>query len=245
MIYFCEGTDKEKLDWFEIINIAGVVLTEQERRNAVYTGPWLSDAKLKFSKSNCVAYMLANDGGALITGSPIRQEILETALKWINDDNPAGYMAAHQHDCDADELWEYFQKVISWVRQTFFNYRREMSNVEWGALYNQFKDTVLDPDKIEIEVKALMLDEDVTKKGGIYPYVLTRKESYLNIRAFTDKMKREAYERQNGICPICGKNFDISEMEGDHIAPWVEGGHTDAANCQMLCREDNRRKGKV
>jgi len=46
MIYFCAGTDKERLDWFRIINIAGEKLTDQEIRNAVYTGPWLSDAKL-------------------------------------------------------------------------------------------------------------------------------------------------------------------------------------------------------
>ena len=85
MIYFCEGTDKERLDWFKIINIAGEKLTDQEIRNAVYTGPWLSDAKLKFSKSNCVASLLANDGGALVNGSPIRQEIFETALFWITN----------------------------------------------------------------------------------------------------------------------------------------------------------------
>ena len=57
MVYFCEGNDKEKLDWFKIINIAGEKLTDQELRNAVYTGAWLSDAKLKFSKSNCAAYL--------------------------------------------------------------------------------------------------------------------------------------------------------------------------------------------
>jgi len=81
MVYFCEGNDKEKLDWFRIVNIAGEKLTDQELRNAVYTGPWLSDAKLKFSKSNCAAYGLANK---YVRGSPIRQEILETALKWIS-----------------------------------------------------------------------------------------------------------------------------------------------------------------
>lgn len=250
MIYFCEGTDKERLDWFKIINIAGEKLTEQELRNAVYTGPWLSDAKVKFSKSNCAAYLLATDGGALVGGSPIRQEILETALAWINNGQIADYMAKHQHDQNADELWEYFQDVIAWVRQSFPNYRHEMKNVSWGPLYNQFKEAELDPPKLEDEVKLLMQDEDVTKKSGIYPFVLTRKENYLNIRAFTDKMKREAYERQNGKCiarnAVCGNtHFDIGEMEADHITPWTEGGHTDASNCQMLCKEDNRRKSST
>ncbi len=247
MIYFCEGTDKERLDWFRIINIAGEKLTDQEIRNAVYTGPWLSDAKLKFSKSNCVAYLLANDGGKLVEGSPIRQEYLETALSWKNDGKIEDYMARHQHDTNADELWVYFQKVIAWVRQTFPNYRKEMASVNWGELYNQFKDRKLNATKLETEIKKLMQDEDVTKKSGIYPYVLIRQERYLSIRAFTDKMKREAYERQKGICPHCKgenkkKKWEIEEMEADHINPWHEGGKTTAENCQMLCKQDNRTK---
>ena len=242
MIYFCEGTDKERLDWFRIINIAGEKLTEQEIRNAVYTGPWLSDAKLKFSKSNCAAYLLANDGGQLVSGSPIRQEYLETALAWINNGKIEDYMAKHQHDMNAEELWQYFQNVIVWTRKIFTNYRREMSGVQWGELYNEFKDKKLNAGKSEDEIKRLMQDEDVTKKSGIYPYVLTRNEKFLNIRAFTDKQKREAYERQKGVCKKCKKHFEIEEMEADHIKPWHEGGKTTAENCQMLCKQDNRTK---
>jgi hypothetical protein len=242
MIYFCDGTDKERLDWFRIINIAGEKLTDQEIRNAVYTGPWLSDAKLKFSKTQCVAYLLANDGGQLLSGSPIRQEYLETALSWINYGKIEDYMAKHQHDQNADGLWNYFQKVIEWVRKTFTNYRHEMSNVNWGEMYNEFKDEKLDANKLEAEIGNLMQDEDVTKKFGIYPYVLTRQERYLSIREFTDKMKRETYERQKGICIKCRKHFEIEEMEADHITPWHEGGKTTTENCQMLCKRDNRIK---
>jgi len=238
----------EKFDIPVIINIAGEKLTDQEIRNAVYTGPWLSDAKLKFSKSNCAAYLLANDGGQLVSGSPIRQDYLETALFWINDSKIEDYMAKHQHDKKADELWQYFQDVIAWVRKTFPNYRREMNSVQWGELYNEFKDKKQNTGKLEAEIKELMQDEDVTKKSGIYPYVLTGQERHLSIRAFTDRMKREAYERQDGICPFCKKQkkdkkqWDISEMEADHITPWHEGGKTIAENCQMLCKEHNRTK---
>ena len=242
MIYFCEGKDKERLDWFRIINIAGEKLTDQELRNAVYTGPWLSDAKLKFSKSSCAAYLLANDGGKLVSGTPIRQEYLETALSWINKGKIEDYMAKHQHDANAEKLWNYFQDVIAWVRATFPDYRREMSSVEWGALYNEFKDKKLNAKKLDAEIKELMKDEDVTKKSGIYPYVLTRDERFLNIREFTDNQKRESYERQNGICIKCKKHFAIEEMEADHIKPWHEGGKTISENCQMLCKQDNRTK---
>ena len=87
----------------------------------------------------------------------------------------------------------------------------------------------------------------MTKKSGIYPYVLTDEDKYLNIRAFTDRMKREAYERQKGICvarnAVCDNaHFEIEEMEADHIKPWREGGKTIVQNCQMLCKQDNRTK---
>lgn len=242
MIYFCEGTDKERIDWFTVINTYGEKVNEQEIRNAVYTGPWLSDAKLKFSKNNCVAYLLANDGGLLLKGSPNRQEYLETALAWINNGEVANYMAKHQHNKNANELWKYFQDVIAWVRKIFSSYRNEMASVNWGALYNEFKDKNLNPTKLETKISELMQDEDVTKKPGIYPYVLTHDERYLNIRSFTENMKREAYERQKGICPFCKEKFDISEMEADHMTPWHEGGKTIATNCQVLCRKDNRTK---
>jgi len=243
MIYFCTGTDRERLDWFRIINIAGEKLTDQELRNAVYTGPWLSDAKLKFSKSNCAAYLLAQDGGSLLQGSPIRQEYLETALGWISAGLIELYMAKHQHDENANDLWIYFQNVIACVRKVFPYYRSEMKGVEWGLLYNEdvLRDD-LNPNELEVKVKKLMQDEDVTKKSGIYCYVLTGQEKYLSIRAFTDKMKREAYERQDGTCSFCKKEYNISEMEADHIKPWHEGGRSIADNCQMLCKQDNRTK---
>lgn len=40
------------------------------------------------------------------------------------------------------------------------------------------------------------------------------------MRAFNDKQKREAYERQSGICIHCKEYFELSEMEADHITPW-------------------------
>ena len=100
-------------------------------------------------------------------------------------------------------------------------------------------------DKVELEqeIQELMMDDDVTKKPGIYPYVLTREEKYLNIRLFTDSPKREAYERQKGICPKCGKHFELKEMEAHHITLWSKGGKTIPENCQMLCKDCHRHRG--
>lgn len=244
MIYMCEGTDKEKLDWFKTINIAGEKLTEQELRNAMYTGPWLTDAKKYFSKTSCVAYAIAEK---YMKGTPIRQDYLETALSWIADRDGVeieDYMAAHQYDKDASDLWCYFQDVINWVKKLFpeDNYRKEMKGIDWGLYYNQFKNEKFNPNDLEDEIAKLMLDEDVTKKSGIYEYVIDRKEKHLSIRAFTPKMIREAYDKQKGVCPDCKNTFDIKDMEADHIDPWHLGGKTIASNCQMLCKPCNRRK---
>ena len=237
MIYLCSGTDSEKLDWFRTINIAGEQLSDQELRNAVYSGSWVSDAKRYFSKSS-----RPKIGDDYLTGSAIRQEYLETAIDWISQGKIEDYMSKHQQDKNATPLWHYFQSVINWVKATFPNYRKQMKGVDWGVLYSQFQGKSLDTDQLEKEVAKLMADDDVTKKSGIYPYVLGGDERHLNIRAFTDNMKTEAYERQKGICAKCGKHFDLNEMEADHATPWREGGKTVAANCQLLCKEDNRRK---
>lgn len=239
MVYQCQGTDSEKLNWFRTINISGEELTDQELRNAVYAGSWTSDAKRYFSKTQCAAWQLADK---YMTGSPIRQDYLETAISWMNEGDIEGYMARHQHDESAESLWLYFQKVINWVKATFPKYRKEMKGIAWGPFYNTFKDQGFDPKKLETQIARLMEDEDVTNKKGIYGYVLDGKERHLNIRAFTNNQKREAYERQKGICPVCSEHFEFDKMEGDHITPWHEGGKTSAENCQMLCKEDNRRK---
>jgi hypothetical protein len=240
MVYFCEGNDTEKLNWFKTINIAGEELSDQELRNAIYTGPWITDAKRYFSKIGCPAYQIATD---YLKGKMNRQHYLETAIKWINNNNVEAYMADRQHKENAKELWEHFERAITWAQKLFPNYRKEMKGLPWGPLYSEFSDKKYNPDKLEVEVSKLMQDEDVTKKSGIYSYIFTGNEKELSIRAFADNMKREAYERQKGACIHCKEKFDLSGMEGDHITPWIKGGRTISDNCQMLCKPCNRVKG--
>ena len=239
IIYLCSGTDSEKLAWFETINIAGEELEPQELKNAVYHGSWVSDAKKYFSKNGCPAKGL---GGDYLTGSMIRQDYLETAIKWISKNNIKDYMAENQHNASAVDLWNYFSSVISWVEATFKTYRKEMKGIDWAFLYDDFKDENLNPDELEAEIKKLMEDDEIQKKKGIYEYVLRRDEKFLNLRAFTDQQKREMYERQDGLCNIRKKPYPIEEMEADHIDPWSEGGRTDIENGQMIHKEENRRK---
>ena len=250
-VYICDGTESEKLEWFRTINIAGEELTDQELRNAVYAGSWVSDAKRYFSKTGCAAYRL---GSNYLGGTAIRQDYLEEVIYWYGDrENPKQSieecMIEHQHDPTAEDLWEYFRRVIAWVEKLFPTYRKEMKGLHWGIFYNRHHQYTYDPQSLEQEVSRLMADDDVTKKSGIYQYVLEKAignndPSVLNIRAFTDSQKRTAYEQQGGVCAYCGKKFDYKEMEGDHITPWRLGGKTEAQNLQMLCKDCNRRKGK-
>ncbi len=247
LAYIVEGDDDEKLDWFRTINISGERLTDQELLNANYTGEWLSSAKRKFSKTNCVAF---KKGNKLVNGSPIRQDYLETALSWISGgkENIQKYMGDHYQDENAEPLWKYFVEVIEWVEKTF-TYRKEMKGIDWGRLYREYGKTEYDVAELEEKVKALMADDEVDNNKGIYEYVLSNcakeKERCLAIRKFKDNDKRSAYEKQNGICPICGKHYEIEEMEGDHIIPWSKGGKTTIDNLQMLCKKCNREKGNI
>jgi len=240
MIYLCEGDARDKLDWFKVINIAGEKLSDQELRNAIYTGEWLADAKRYFSKNGCVAHSMASD---YLKGSSTRQDYLETAIRWISSDNIEGYMATRQHNKNANDLWLHFQNVINWVKVVFPNYRREMKGIDWGGLYSKHQTDDLDSGDLEVEVSRLMKDEDIKRKAGIYTYVLSKNEKHLNLRAFSKNNITEAYERQQGICVKCQTHFEINEMEADHITPWHEGGKTIPENCQMLCKHDNRVKG--
>lgn len=243
-VYVCEGTDSEKLDWFKIINIAGEKLTDQELRNAIYTGPWLTDAKRWFSKTGAPAVGDGRD--KLVSGSPIRQEVLETALDWISGEKIEDYMSAHQIENDAQELWEYWQSVFDWVKRVFPNQdsgrARLMKGLPWGELYNNHKGDKLNAATLEQGIVKLIDDDEVDDKKGIYEYLLTGDERTLNLRAFDEKTKVKIYEKQKGTCPVCKKRFTIGEMEADHILPWSTGGKTIEKNCQMLCKLHNRRK---
>lgn len=241
-IYVCEGSVSDKLEWFKTINIAGEELTNQELRNAVYHGSWVTDAKRYFSKTGCPAYQI---GGKYLNGTAIRQDYLETVIKWISNGNIEDYMGINQHQENAEELWNYFKNIIEWIQTNFIVYRREMKGLPWGVLYNEYKDSTLDPTSLENKILGLMADEDVTNKKGIYEYVLGGKERHLNIRTFSNREKREAYTRQNGICHSCKEHFEIEEMHADHITPWHLDGKTIPENCKMLCAECNRRKSGI
>lgn len=249
-IYVCEGTPSEKLGWFQTINLAGKPLNDQEINNAIFAGPFVTDAKKHFSKSNCGAYRLGRD---LVNGTPIRQDFLKKALEWMADHETrrghrqtlVGYMSEHQHDPNANNLWTYFQNVLNWAITNFDmkKFKKIMKGLDWAWLYDKYGSETLDTAALAQRISTLIRDSEIQKQSGIIPFVLTGDERYLDLRAFPEDIKLATWEKQNHICPLCGREFDYEFMEGDHITPWREGGRTVTENCQMLCRECNRRKG--
>ena len=225
-------------------------LNDQEINNAIYAGPFVSDAKRHFSKSNCGAYRL---GKELVNGTPIRQDFLKKALEWMAEHETrqghrqtvVGYMATHQHDPNANNLWSYFQTVLNWAITNFDmkRFKKIMKGLNWAELYDKYGTETLDTAALGQRISALMRDSEIQRQAGIIPYVLTGDEHYLDLRAFPEDIKLAVWEQQHHVCPLCGKEFDYEFMEGDHITPWREGGRTVVENCQMLCRECNRRKG--
>ena len=249
-VYVCEGEHSEKLEWFKTINIAGKPLNEQEILNAIYAGPFVSDAKRHFSKTNCGASKLGKD---LVNGVPIRQDFLKVALEWMADhekregkaQSRVSYMSEHQHDPNANNLWTYFQNVLNWAITNFDmkKFKRIMKGLDWALYYDKFHDKTLDTVEMAKQISVLMRDSEIQRQSGIIPYVLTGDERHLDLRAFPEDIKLAVWEKQKHICPLCNKEFDFEFMEGDHIKPWREGGRTVIENCQMLCRDCNRHKG--
>jgi len=228
--------------------------------NANFTGSWLSSAKLYFMKSNSAAYGLANKYTE-IEANQSRGKGLETAIKWISNDDVKQYMADHQNDKDADPLWQHFKLVIEWVQNTFTVYYREMKGLNWGQLYDKYHEQTYDPIKVSKQVEALYNDEYVNKSKGIFEYILggSFDTKLLEVRIFDSGIKKSVYITQTKAakaqgksnCPDCAlghdanksKIWDIAEMEADHVSAWSKGGKTIAKNCEMLCVRHNRAKG--
>lgn len=246
-IYICKGTKAEQMEWFKTINIAGEKLSPQELRNACHVSEWLTDAKKYFSKANTNTKCPAERVGGKYTNKDAnRQEVLEQVIGWIagssKDEDICEYMEQHMQDKNAIELWEYFNNVVNWVDSLFPGTEEKgMDTVNWGFLYNEYKNIDLDPDEISETLKVLIeakaSKELTSSMAKIYEYCITKNEDLLKSRTFTEPQKSTLYNRQKGICPECGKHFLKKDMHAHHIIPWKCGGITELSNGVMLCSE--------
>ena len=240
------GTEDEIYEWYLIINQHGEKQTPQEMRNASYCCESLEILKRQLSKPKCPGIEAWKD---YISGDSIKQEFLEEILKWFSCDintNPKDYdlnirseMAKIKliGDEESYRVLNFAKDVRDWILKTFIKYRKEMKGLPWGFLYKICKDNVYDPNELEQKINALMVDDEITANKGIYLYVLLGDAKYLNQRAFDYSIKRKVYEKQGGICPHCKNHFELEQMEGHHIKPWVAGGKTIEENCEMVCKK--------
>jgi len=258
LIYECEGTETEIKEWFQTINIAGVPLNEQELRNAIYSGPFVTLAKSEFSNSQNANIQ---KWSAYVRGSANRQDFLERALEWVSKGDIGGYMSAHRNDTNINELKSYFNDLIDWVSIVFVDVLPEMRGLEWGRLYEEFHGKSYDPKKLSVDVKTLAADDSVKSRKGIFEFLLggSVDTKLLDVRVFETPIKRAAYAKQTKAvegkgksnCPLCaiGTNanksriYKFDEMEADHVSAWSKGGGSSIANCEMLCTTHNRSKG--
>jgi len=261
-IYECEGTEAEIKEWFKTINLVGVPLNDQELRNAIYSGPFVTAAKAEFSNSQNA---MQQKWSHFVKGDPKRQQVLEVALSWVaaaRKQSIDGYMAAHRGDASIDELRTYFTTVIDWIGAVFIAPpHKSMRGLNWGDLYERFHHNAYQAEQIDADLQELLEDPAVKDDKGIYEYLLDGKQDsrLLDVRLFDATIKRSAYKRQTdqakaagtSNCPLCahGDNanktriYKLEEMEADHVTAWSRGGESTLANCEMLCVPHNRSKG--
>jgi hypothetical protein len=233
-----DNDEDERLRQIKKRNSSGEAMNDQEIRNAAYVGPWVIDMRRRFAKTKCPAYSEYNK---YLDGVPIQQDLLETVLDWISNGDIEKYMALHRFDKDGIIEWNYVVDVFKWVKKVFPKYRAPMKKFPWGKWYNKYKDKKFNPQEIEKTISRLIDDEEVEcSVQDIYLFILTDNEKHLNLRSFSEKQKIKAYQKQKGCCAHCKKHFKFSEMEGDHVCRWRDGGKTDDDNCQMLCVGCNR-----
>ena len=258
LIYICNGTEKEIKEWFKTINIAGIPLNEQELLNAVFSGEFVTLAKAEFSNSQNAQIQ---KWSAYINGSALRQDFLAKALEWVSKGDVSDYMSKHRHDSNINELKIYFNTVIDWVSTVFIDIEKEMRGIEWGRLYETYKDTSYNPQDVSTKVKELYSDPYVKNRKGIFEYILSGSvdTKLLDVRVFDEAIKKIVYKQQTekakeenvSNCPLCAvsnnanknKIWTIKEMEADHVTAWSKGGSTSLDNCEMLCMTHNRSKG--
>lgn len=255
LVYICDGTESQIKKWFQTINISGVPLNEQELLNAVYSGDFITNLKQVFSNNRNPK--IAN-WSLYLNGTTQRQDYLETALKWYTNGNIGEFLSQNRNNKNIDNVTNYFESVINWIESIFKKHYKEMKGLNWGGLYNKYKNNSYNSTEVTEKLEKLFNDSYVTNKKGIFEFILSGASDYklLNVRIFDNNIKRTVYTKQTkeatdqniSNCPLCNvqnskKIWQFKDMEADHIQAWSTGGASNIENCQMLCKTHNRAKG--
>lgn len=99
---------------------------------------------------------------------------------------------------------------------------------------------------IDVEFRKSEIENREVFKFFLSPQLVSKKEDNVEIEEFEfsrripTAIKREAWERDDGKCRICGSD---KNLHFDHILPWSKGGSSiDLSNVQILCGKHNLQK---
>ena len=137
--------------------------------NAVFSGRFVTLAKAEFSNSQNTQ---VHKWSAYVNGAAIRQDFLTKALYWVSKGNVSDYMILHRNDDNINELKTYFNSVIDWASSVFVNIEKEMRGIEWGELYEKYKNTAYNPAEVAKKVKEFYGDPYVKNRKGVFEYIL-------------------------------------------------------------------------
>ncbi len=270
MIFICKGNYDDKMNWFKTINTGSERLSDQELRNAIYSGSWVNSAKRYFTARG----NHAEDCNKLMPGRDrIRQKHLEIAISWhINDKDDAinAFMAKNQNKESAKELWDWYRKLLNWVEKIFGANiaidKKVRTTIDWGELWHQYHEKHYDSKHTQTRLHSLFKMHEKEEDGvdnteypfiqipkGIYQYILEgetiESRKYINKTSFSKSEKQKKWKEQNKkfegenrICKQENCNSPFNQSHGDHITPRSKGGRTIFSNLQMLCESCNRKK---
>lgn len=274
-VALCHGTSQERLNWFITINKPASILSRQELRNASYTGDFINYLRKKFSNSKSA--IVSNKNSIYHTsyyGNSLkyeRQDFVELVLDWVSyyewyhkrlndgnaiskDDRINMYMSIHQNNANGEFVYEHYKKVCEWIHNTFFDgfdgdwtKCQSLKSVEWGRLYAEHENDVLDTKYITKRVHELLaIQQEFSKPSGLYEWVLLgERDDNFNLmspRAFKPEIRKRAYNLQGGFDPFSNEHFDSSDdMVAHHIISWKDGGCTNLENCVLVSEETHQR----
>lgn len=100
-------------------------------------------------------------------------------------------------------------------------------------------------DAIKLEIREKCIIEDFEESNLVKDGVVVAADT---ARIFTDAQRFEIWKKQNGKCPLSGKDIpihevlDASKWQADHILEHSVGGETSVDNGQLICADAHKEK---
>jgi site-specific DNA-methyltransferase (adenine-specific) len=101
----------------------------------------------------------------------------------------------------------------------------------------------IDIEKMAVNILVERLSDDAGIFKNFVNTTIIPQRTDIHIVEPTKSVKERLYKEQNGICNGCKTQFEMRNMEIDHIVPRAKGGGSYYENYQLLCSACNKKKG--